>query len=188
MRTRTVVALVLGGVAISLACGLLPLWLFREWSERAAFGDMFAAGEAVASALALGGVIVAIVLQREELQLQRRELAETREVLDLQRQELQRSAEAQAESQRALRDQVQVMADSATISGMSLLIQAMDQDRKLAEDRMTSNLSKSRVSQPFILRRSQLLAALEERVGKYLATGANKPGGRQASGDSAGPQ
>ena len=45
-----------------------------QWSERGTFGDMFGAVNALFSGLAFVGVIIAILLQRQELQLQRTEL------------------------------------------------------------------------------------------------------------------
>ncbi|WP_442510556.1 putative phage abortive infection protein [Novipirellula sp. SH528] len=53
------------------------------------FGDMFGAVNAIFSGLAFLGVVVAILLQRQELVLQRKELADTREVLEQQRNEMQ---------------------------------------------------------------------------------------------------
>lgn len=61
---------------------------FNNWSERGAFGDLFGSINALFSGLAFAGLIVAILLQRQELQLQREELQETR-------QELARTADAQ---------------------------------------------------------------------------------------------
>lgn len=54
---------------------------------RGTFGDMFGAINALFSGLAFASLIYAILLQREELRLQRTELADTRKVLESQRQE-----------------------------------------------------------------------------------------------------
>ncbi len=48
------------------------------WTERGTFGDMFGAVNSLFSGLALAGVIIAIFLQRKELELQRQELELTR--------------------------------------------------------------------------------------------------------------
>lgn len=56
--------------------------------DAAEFGDMFGGVNALFSGLAFAGVIIAILLQREELRLQRKELEDTRA-------ELRRSADAQ---------------------------------------------------------------------------------------------
>jgi hypothetical protein len=48
------------------------------WAHRGQFGDMFGAVNALFSGLAFGGIILTIILQKEELRLQRKELGETR--------------------------------------------------------------------------------------------------------------
>lgn len=48
------------------------------WSDSGVFGDMFGVANALFSGLALGGVVLAIILQNSELRLQREELALTR--------------------------------------------------------------------------------------------------------------
>ena len=52
-------------------------------AERGQFGDMFGGVNALFSGLALAGVVVAIILQKNELELQRKELEDTREVLNM---------------------------------------------------------------------------------------------------------
>ncbi len=47
---------------------------FKNWSDRGTFGDMFGAVNALFSGLAFVGVIIAILLQRQELKYQRDEL------------------------------------------------------------------------------------------------------------------
>jgi hypothetical protein len=64
-------------VATPVAVGLL----YPQLAERAQFGDLFGAINALFSGLALAGIAVAIFLQRQELQLQRDELTRTREIL-----------------------------------------------------------------------------------------------------------
>lgn len=62
-------------------------WYVSDWSKAQSspltnfsiFGDMFGAVNALFSGLAFAGVIIAILLQREELKLQRKELTQTRE-------------------------------------------------------------------------------------------------------------
>ena len=70
---------------------------------------MFGAVNALFSGLAFAGLIIAILLQRQELQLQREELAETRK-------EIRRSAEAQEQLVRA-QQQAALMNARATLSG-----------------------------------------------------------------------
>lgn len=60
-----------------------------HWEERGQFGDMFGAVNALFSGFAFAGIIVTILLQREELTLQRQELELTREELKLTRKEFE---------------------------------------------------------------------------------------------------
>ena len=87
-----------------LFSGVLVLWIvtpivtsmfLTDWQTRGQFGDVYGSINALFSGLAFAGVIVAILLQRQELILQRQELSLTR-------QELTKSASAQEEAQKAL--------------------------------------------------------------------------------------
>jgi hypothetical protein len=51
--------------------------------------DKYAATNALFSGLAFAGLLIAVLLQREELQLQRKELKDTREVLESQKEQLE---------------------------------------------------------------------------------------------------
>lgn len=57
--------------------------------DRGTFGDMFGAVNALFSGLAFAGLIVTLLYQKEELKLQREELAQTREELKGQREEFE---------------------------------------------------------------------------------------------------
>lgn len=57
--------------------------------ERGIFGDMFGAVGALFSGLAFAGVIVTMMQQKEELELQRKELKQTNLALELQRKEME---------------------------------------------------------------------------------------------------
>ncbi len=57
--------------------------------ERGTFGDMFGTVGALFSGLAFAGVIVTMLQQKEELELQRKELAQTNLALELQRKEME---------------------------------------------------------------------------------------------------
>ena len=57
--------------------------------DRDTFGDMFGAVNALFSGLAFAGLIVTLLYQKEELKLQREELAQTREELKGQREEFE---------------------------------------------------------------------------------------------------
>lgn len=60
------------------------------WTERGTFGDMFGAVNALFSGLAFAGVIIAIFLQRKELEFQREELELTRGEFEKQTEEFEK--------------------------------------------------------------------------------------------------
>lgn len=91
--------------------------LYDQMPERGQFGDQFGAINALFSGLAFAGVIVAILLQGEELKLQRQELADTRA-------ELKRQADAAERQEAALVNQRRAMLLSAAISGAAGLAEA----------------------------------------------------------------
>ena len=66
---------------------LVPHYL-PVWSDRGAFGDMFGVVNALFSGLAFAGILIALYMQKHELELQRKELSATREELKLQRMEM----------------------------------------------------------------------------------------------------
>jgi hypothetical protein len=96
------ILLLAGGFIVIWAVGATLLYfLLPTWEVRGQFGDMFGAANALFSGGALVGVVLAIAMQRRELQLQRQEL-------DLTRQELERSAVAQESSAGRLLEQTQI--------------------------------------------------------------------------------
>lgn len=86
MAVGAAVLVVLAGVLMAIGLAL------PTWEVRASFGDMAGAGAALFSGLAFAGVIVTLLMQREELELQREELRLTRRELKGQRRELSRQA------------------------------------------------------------------------------------------------
>jgi hypothetical protein len=74
--------------------------------DRSYFGSSFGAIESLFSGLAFAGVILAVLLQRDELRLQRQEL-------NLTRQELQRTADAHERSEQALVTQAELLSKQA---------------------------------------------------------------------------
>jgi hypothetical protein len=85
---------------VSIFIGVVVLWaltpvvishVYPDLAHRGQAGDLFGSINALFSGLAFAGVIVAILLQREELELQRHEIAANRV-------ELARAATAQEES------------------------------------------------------------------------------------------
>lgn len=87
------------------------------------FGDTFGAANALFSGLALAGVIIAILMQKQELELQRQELAQTRE-------ELKRSAEAQERSAAILDKQVITAIMAQQLSALSALVSYYEEELK----------------------------------------------------------
>lgn len=79
------VVIVLWGISWSL---IIHSACFKDWSERAAFGDMFGAISALFSGFAFAGIIITIYLQTKELELQRKELEDTRTEIRGQKEQL----------------------------------------------------------------------------------------------------
>lgn len=81
--------------AFSISIAIVSIWgltfaLFAtNWTneERGTFGDMFGAVNALFSGLAFAGLIITLIMQHEELGLQREELAQTNDELAAQREE-----------------------------------------------------------------------------------------------------
>lgn len=81
--------LIFGGVIVLyLLNGLVVGCAFSAWSDRGTFGDMFGAVNALFSGLAFAGLIVTILLQRNDLRLQRKDLKMQRKELHLTREEM----------------------------------------------------------------------------------------------------
>lgn len=95
MKIRNLGWLLIGGVffAVIIYAGILIYlaWPIAEFSisNSGVFGDSFGMLTSLFSGLAFAGLIITIVMQRDELSLQRQELHLTREELSGQRQEMQ---------------------------------------------------------------------------------------------------
>lgn len=77
--------------------GVIAVWAFtfllyfiNDSEERGQFGDMFGAVNALFSGLAFAGLIITLILQREELSLQRDELKQTRKEFEDQNKTMKR--------------------------------------------------------------------------------------------------
>ncbi|QEG39384.1 putative phage abortive infection protein [Roseimaritima ulvae] len=86
-------------VAVVATPGSIWLATGKEPATAGEFGDMFGASNALFSGLAFLGVVVAILLQSQELALQREELKSTRQVLSDQRNEMKTQNAALAKQQ-----------------------------------------------------------------------------------------
>jgi hypothetical protein len=115
------------------AAGILLLWggsaalllyCLPESEAHGTFGDMFGAVNALFSGLAFLGVIIAIILQRQELELQREELRASRE--------------AQQELARSQREQLAVSTFHTKIEAMNHIINSYDREIKRIEAYSTS--------------------------------------------------
>lgn len=91
-KSRLWIWIVVAIIGVLVAWGL-SWWLINKnidcTTERGTFGDMFGAVNALFSGLAFAGLIVTLLYQKEELKLQREELAQTREELKGQREEFE---------------------------------------------------------------------------------------------------
>lgn len=115
------------GIAVGTATVIVLLWaatlpVLAHFvpsgpTVRGQVGDAFGVVNALFSGLALAGVVLAILMQREELQLQRDELRETRA-------ELSRTAQAQEQSRDALLRQHRAMLLSAAINAQAARVAA----------------------------------------------------------------
>ncbi len=104
-------------VVIWLVVGYLPRWINSTLEEAGQFGDTFGVVNALFSGLAFAGIIIALILQREDLQIQRQDLKLTLE-------EVRRSAEAQEKSERALASQARALFVAARLNAVSSVYQA----------------------------------------------------------------
>lgn len=73
-----------------LALCFITYWMLKDSTDRGTFGDMFGSANAIFSGLAFAGLIYTILLQKEELGLQRTELKETRNEFHIQNETLKK--------------------------------------------------------------------------------------------------
>src|SRR6266571_2806635 len=110
---------------IIAACVIIVVWAIggavvyvtQPAADRAAFGEMFGAVNALFSGLAFAGVICAILLQREDLSLQRTELQLTRA-------QHTASAKANRAAAESLADQARLQLRSAQLDALTAQLQS----------------------------------------------------------------
>jgi hypothetical protein len=102
-------------LVIWILSAVLIFFGLDNWADRGTFGDLFGAINALFSGFAFAGLIYTIVLQKQDLQLQRHEIAQNRA-------ELKKSAIVQQKSERALSEQVEQMKLTARLSALKTLI------------------------------------------------------------------
>lgn len=82
-KTGFIITLIIVPIVI-FGLWYLTYILLKDCDTRGTFGDMFGSVNALFSGLALAGIILTILLQRNELKLQREELKETRKEFKIQ--------------------------------------------------------------------------------------------------------
>lgn len=94
------IALIMISVAVSIVLAYAAFIIWKTWpisgwsvGQSGVFGDSFGIITALFSGLAFAGLIWAILLQRDDLRLQKVELALTREVLKDQKEQLRKQNE-----------------------------------------------------------------------------------------------
>lgn len=83
-RNAFVTFMFMGGLALVGVGALLGFFIYRSngsWEQRGQFGDMFGAVNALFSTLSFFGIVVALWLQRKELEIQRDEIDRNRDLL-----------------------------------------------------------------------------------------------------------
>ena len=89
LKTWVILVIVGGVIALwGLSWLLISVFIYGP-TNRGVFGDMFGAVNSLFSGLAFAGLIITLLFQKEELKLQREELAETRNELKAQKLEFQ---------------------------------------------------------------------------------------------------
>lgn len=102
-------------IIIWIVSTILIIFGLNNWSDRGTFGDLFGAVNALFSGLAFAGLIYTIVLQKQDLELQRNEIT-------LNRAELKKTAKAQQNSEKALIEQVEQMKKASKLNALKTLI------------------------------------------------------------------
>ena len=107
-----------GLVALGIIASVISNYWFmngKSKDELESFNNMFGGLNTLFSGLALAGIILTILLQKNELALQRQELVDTRE-------ELRRTAQAQENAEKALNRQAENLKISAKLSALNTLV------------------------------------------------------------------
>lgn len=137
----------------------------KGWEEAGKFGDTFGALNSLFSGMAFAALIVAVVLQRQELIEQRKELV-------LARKQFERSAKAQEKSEAALSMQVKALEKTAEINGINALLgYYLPMVEKSQSELNNSNLIDSNLNERYkqefellISKREDLIEKLEKLI------------------------
>jgi len=156
--------IILGAViVITWAAGGAAVYFCQSSADRASFGEMFGAVNALFSGLAFAGVICAILLQREDLALQRSEL-------QLTRQQHAVSAKANQAAAKSLADQARLQLRSAQLDALTAQLQSCSSQIDEAYQRYQAYAIKTTNAQiPDTKELSARRAELEARINEVLA-------------------
>lgn len=159
LRTAVLTAL---AVFVIWALGGYLVYLTQPAAERASFGDMFGAVNALFSGFAFAGLIFAILLQREELSLQRGEL-------ELTRRELAASSEAHCASAKSLADQTRLQLHLAQLNALTAQVQSLTAEIDQQYQRYQVHATKSTTAQlPETASLSAKRAGVTAQIGEVL--------------------
>ena len=107
---KTFYWILFGAIVIMIAAPILiHHFSGADDTTRGTFGDMYGMVNALFSGLATGGVILAILLQRLDLKIQRQELRNSIEQLELQREEMQLQRQEMQQSTAEIRAQKEIL-------------------------------------------------------------------------------
>jgi hypothetical protein len=157
IRLSTVCLIAFGIAAIWAIVPTLVYIFLDDWSARGQFGDVFGVVNALFSGFAFAGLILAILLQREDLELQREELSLTRL-------ELTRSAQAQVQSELALRAQAEAATRSSRLATINFLLDHYKQEEKDSVGRSYMQNSPELARLQLTRQRTQRLTLLLEEL------------------------
>lgn len=114
-NTRFFILSLVAVVVLWAISAIIIYFYGHSWSERGTIGDMFGAVNALFSGLAFAGLLFTIMLQRQDIDIQREEMM-------INRKELEKSVEVQHLSQQALTAQVEQMHLTARLNAMNTVI------------------------------------------------------------------
>ncbi len=109
------IVLVTSVIGLWIGSAFIIMSISPAWGERGTIGDMFGAVNALFSGLAFAALIYTIILQREEIKLNRLEIENNRK-------ELKKATTAQQLSQQALKEQAKQTELTAKINAISTVI------------------------------------------------------------------
>lgn len=129
-KINVLIILIMLVIAVWAISGVLIIKFLTTWTDRGTFGDLFGAVNALFSGLAFAVLIYTIVLHRDEMKENRKEIL-------LNKKNLERNAELQLKAHEVLIQQVEQTHLSAKMSAMKTLVDYYNNkisDPKSSED------------------------------------------------------